>query len=222
MLRGELEGHLSHEEIEAAVSRLGAIKEHIAVLRTNGGVIKNDEEWGGERAGKLLSVDGVARREELHNMSKTPGLDVTKRREVEIEPLALDANGALALQVGENVELHFQYDGKHNQLTLFVPLGTVTAPDAKAVYADMLRVNRFWRGTLGATLSLDDQEPPGAVLALRLGCAHLGSEDFQHAVERLIDAAHDWLPHLAGGSSGGGAPQPEADLAPHHFMMLRA
>lgn len=136
---------------------------------------------------------------------------------VGIEPLVLDADGALALQVSDAVDLHFQHDGKHDHLTLFVPLGTVAAADLKALYAGMLRANRFWRGTLGATLSLDEQEPPGAVLAMRLACAGLKDDDFLDAVEHILDAARDWMSHI---SSGGDQPA-AVDPAPHDFMRFR-
>ena len=138
---------------------------------------------------------------------------------VGITPLALDADGALALQVGDDKHLNFQHDGKTDHFTLFMPLGQVRADDPGAVYADMLRANRFWRGTLGATLSLDDQTPPGAVLAMRLPCAGLSEEDFVAAVERMLDVVRDWLPHLAGTGDTQQAPARADD--PHHALMFR-
>lgn len=136
---------------------------------------------------------------------------------VGIEPLVLDTDGALALQVSDAVDLHFQHDSKHNHITLFVPLGTVAAADLKALYASMLRANRFWRGTLGATLSLDEQEPPGAALAMRLACASLADDDFLDAVEHILDAARDWMSHISSGAN----PSAAVDLAPHDFMQFR-
>ncbi|MGN6579004.1 MAG: type III secretion system chaperone [Bordetella sp.] len=139
---------------------------------------------------------------------------------VGITPLTLDADGALALQVGDDKHLNFQHDGKTDHFTLFMPLGQVRAgDDLDAVYADMLRANRFWRGTLGATLSLDDQTPPGAVLAVRLSCAGLSEEDFIAAVERMLDAAREWLSHLAGTGETRQAPARADDS--HRALMFR-
>lgn len=72
-----LEGHVSPDEIKAAVARLDIIKSHIAGLRQSGGVISSDEEWSGEKAQKLLGLDGMSRREELAKQIKEPppGLD---------------------------------------------------------------------------------------------------------------------------------------------------
>lgn len=134
-----------------------------------------------------------------------------------ITPLVLDAEGSLALQVGADLLLHLQHDPRHNHLTLFMSLGTPTAATRQAIYADMLRANRFWRETLGATLSLDDQEPPGVVLALRLACAGLPAGDFLQAVEDVLEVAGDWLPRLSGGGEPGQheTPAPSFDFMAH-------
>jgi hypothetical protein len=60
-----LGGHVSPDEIKAAVARLDVIKSHIAGLRQSGGIISSDEDWSGEKAQKLLGLDRMGRREEL-------------------------------------------------------------------------------------------------------------------------------------------------------------
>lgn len=72
-----LEGQVSPDEIKAAVVRFDVIKSHIAGLRQSGGVISSDEEWGGEKAQKLLGLDGMSRREALAKQIREwpPGSD---------------------------------------------------------------------------------------------------------------------------------------------------
>lgn len=119
---------------------------------------------------------------------------------VGLDRLALDSDGALTLQVGDHAKLHFQHDPIVDWFTLFVPLGTVPLEGRSQLLSEMLRANLFWQATLGATLSLDDQEPPRAVVAMRLPCASTTPAAFVEEVEHLLKVAHDWTGTLASGN----------------------
>jgi hypothetical protein len=93
-----LEGHVSPDEIEAAVARLDTIKSHIAGLRQSGGVISSsDEEWRGEKAQKLLALDGLSRYVELTKLMEEP-------------PPGLNIKAAKNKFAGEHGKLGFQME----------------------------------------------------------------------------------------------------------------
>lgn len=121
--------------------------------------------------------------------------------------LALAADGSLALGIDGRFVLHLQANDDEGTLTLFAPIGTVPVDGAEATYREMLRANRFWRGTGGATLSLDAQEPPRAILSEKVHCEAVTEATFQETVERFIHNAREWGEVLAGAGTGA-APEP--------------
>lgn len=117
--------------------------------------------------------------------------------------LALAADGSLALGVDGRFVLHLQSNDDEGTITMFAPLGTVPLEDATASYKTMLRANRFWRGAGGATLSLDEQEPPRAILSEKVHCDVVTQATFLEVVERFIHNAQQWSGII--GESGAGA-----------------
>jgi hypothetical protein len=85
-------------------------------------------------------------------------------------------------------------------------VGTVRVDNALATCKDMLRANRFWRGTGGATLSLDAQEPPRAVLCEKVHCEAVSAAAFQACFERFVHNAGEWFDVLAEGGSMAATP----------------
>jgi hypothetical protein len=122
-------------------------------------------------------------------------------------PVELDAQGACSLAF-DQMAIQFQHDPAAHALTCFAVLGTVPPARQEEVMAAMLRANRFWRGTGGATLSLDENGPASVLLSQRFDERVPGAAaDFVQAVERFVDHAHDWSTFL-GAPSAGESPKP--------------
>ncbi len=126
--------------------------------------------------------------------------------------LALAADGSLALGIDGRFVLHLQANDDEGTLTLFAPIGTVPVDGAEATCKEMLRANRFWRGTGGATLSLDAQEPPRAILSEKVHCDGVTQATFVEVVERFIHNAQQWSEVL--GEAGAGT---DARVEPTRF-----
>lgn len=122
-------------------------------------------------------------------------------------PVGLDAQGACSLAF-DQLAVHLQHDPAAHALTCFTVLGTVPAARRDEVMVALLRANRFWRGTGGATLSLDENEPPSVLLSQRFD-ERLpdAAADFVVAMERFVDQAGDWAAFL------GAQPAPTATSA---------
>ncbi|CAN7189765.1 type III secretion system chaperone [Acidovorax sp. LjRoot194] len=117
-------------------------------------------------------------------------------------PVELDAQGACTLAF-DQIAVHLQHDAAAHALTCFAVLGAVPSARREEVMAAMLRANRFWRGTGGATLSLDENEPASVLLSQRFDERVPGaSAEFVQAVERFVDHAQDWSTFLGGEPQG--------------------
>lgn len=136
--------------------------------------------------------------------------------------LALASDGSLALRIDGRFIVHLQADDEDGTLTLFAPVGTVRVDNALATCKDMLRANRFWRGTGGATLSLDAQEPPRAVLCEKVRCDAVSNVAFQALFERFVHNAGEWFDVLADGGSAAAAPAAAAGALDFAMGGLRA
>lgn len=110
--------------------------------------------------------------------------------------LPLDDQHSCALRLDEGLELNFRWLPDEEALMLFSTLGQVGLQHRAAVLAELMRANRFWQGTGGATLSLDDNEPPQVVLAQRIEARHVSPADFMQTLEWFTHAALGWQSQL--------------------------
>ena len=70
--------------------------------------------------------------------------------------LTLDAQGLRSIALDHQHVIHVQADPRTQDVVLYAVAGQL--PPGAGMAETLLRANRFWRGTGGATLSLDDDE----------------------------------------------------------------
>ena len=113
-----------------------------------------------------------------------------------LEALPADRDGSVAIMLGERVALTFRLLPDDEALVLFSVLGSLPVLGAEPLLRQLLRGNRFGRETGGATLSLDDAEPPRALLVQRFDTRHLEAGEFVESVEGFADIAGRWMQRL--------------------------
>ncbi len=97
-----------------------------------------------------------------------------------IPELAFDAQGLRSLAIGDELVVNLQHDAAAAEVVMF------------AVVATLLHANRFWHGTGGATLSLDEHAPPRVILARRVAAAAVTPAQFVTLFEGFVDHLNDW------------------------------
>lgn len=110
--------------------------------------------------------------------------------------LPTDREGCAAIMLDERVALTFRALPDDEALVLFSVLGTLPLLGAEPLLQQLLRGNRFGRETGGATLSIDDAQPPRVLLAQRFDTRHLEAGEFVEAVESFADIAGRWMRRL--------------------------
>lgn len=149
---------------------------------------------------------------------ETPALLQHLAGHVGLSALPLDADGCCALRVGEDPVLTFRWLPDDELLILFCALGTLGLERRAALLADLLRANHFWRGTAGATLSIDADEPPRAVLQHRFDARQVSPAEFVQAVEWFAESAATWRRRLdaaaPAGATGAAAAPPMPGAMP--------
>jgi len=105
-------------------------------------------------------------------------------------PLRLDEQGFCALRFDDKLLVNIQYWADGEQLVLFADLG----PPASGVdlYPVLLKANLFWRTTLGATLSLSEDNPPHVIIALQQAWQTLDAGQLSTLLERFVNTVEDW------------------------------
>lgn len=125
--------------------------------------------------------------------------------------LQMDEEGLAFLPLSNDFFLHLQADTERRCFIGFAVVGTLPAQPPVSLLKQLLQANRFWRETGGATLSLDEEQPPRLVLADRYDWADLQQDDFVEKVNQFIDVLHEarsWLDAPAAG------PGPDWQAAP--------
>lgn len=117
-------------------------------------------------------------------------------RSLGLSTLALDGDGLCSLAIDGEHSVHLQADPADGALVLFAEVATLPSAGDAQLLTLLLRANRFWRGTGGATLSLDEQSPPGLVLARRIDCAATTPAQFVQHFESFADHLVDWHARL--------------------------
>jgi hypothetical protein len=140
-------------------------------------------------------------------------------REVGIPELELDAAGCCVLSFDEIV-VNLEADGESHRLFIYADLGE--APDGlpEALYRQILEANLLWKGTGGATLSLDGQARR-FVVAHGMPADRISEADFLTTIERFVDIAENWRQRIAtAGAQAGAALEPLPSGSIHPGMLV--
>ncbi|MBL0419151.1 type III secretion system chaperone [Ramlibacter sp. AW1] len=116
-----------------------------------------------------------------------------------IPRLQAGADGVIALQVQDRMTVHI-LSNEHDQafLVFAVVASLPPQPDASQLLS-LLEGNRFWHETGGATLSVDDQQPPRVLMSLRLPWAGLDAQGLFDEFELFVDWLSHWQQALMAG-----------------------
>lgn len=128
-------------------------------------------------------------------------------RLVGIPQLGLDDAGCCALSFDTTV-VNFEADEEAHRLFLYADVGDAPERLSEALYRDLLAANLLWRGTGGATLSLDERRRR-FVLAHAVPVERISEADFVETVERFADIAETWAKRVADIET-----HPDADVEP--------
>ena len=111
--------------------------------------------------------------------------------------IALDENGACALELDDGRCLLIQERADLDELDFVASLGKVPDEVRAAVFTELLSANFYWKETFGATLSWNaDLEE--VVLIYPLALARATDESIDAVFERFIDLQAAWADRLAG------------------------
>ena len=134
-----------------------------------------------------------------------------------LSDLALDDQGSLALRFDDSLVVNLQAVAEGDLLLFYADLGPPAA--VEQIYPALLRGNLFWRTTLGATLSLTNDEPPYVVLAQETRWRGQDLGGIVAFLERFLHTAEDWLEVVRGG--GDAELEPTSATASDHAIGLR-
>lgn len=128
----------------------------------------------------------------------------------DIENLQLNEQGILALSIGDGLSVHMQAIDDTDTLVFYAAVVEMSDSIGTDLLISMLQANRFWHETGGATLSLDDREPPRAILAQPLRFRDLDTRRLIDAFENFsgaLQAMNEWLaPEVRPTASGNVSP----------------
>jgi hypothetical protein len=128
-------------------------------------------------------------------------------RHYDIADLRLNEQGIMALSIGDGLSVHMQAIADSQTVVFYaavIDMGDTLRPE---LLVSMLQANRFWHETGGATLSLDDRQPPRAILAQPLRFQDLDTPRLIEAFENFsgaLQAMHEWLTTETQGTRIGG------------------
>jgi hypothetical protein len=138
-------------------------------------------------------------------------------RLVGLADVALDTNGYCCLSFDTHLLVNIEHDADNGSLVLYSYLGVPNGDRLKA-YEALLDANFFWKGTGGATLSLE-RETGGIVLLDRVSLERTEIAGFQAALGHFVNMVEDWRDRLAGWAHEDPPPAPPDHH--HHFGLLR-
>lgn len=110
--------------------------------------------------------------------------------------LQMDDEGLAFLPLSNDFFLHLQADPERQCFIGFAVVGGLPHHPSPMLLRRLLQANRFWRETAGATLSLDEEQPPRLVLADRYDWPGMEADDFVGRINQFIDVLHEvraWL-----------------------------
>jgi len=128
-------------------------------------------------------------------------------RHYDIADLRLNDQGIMALSIGDGLSVHMQAIADTRTVVFYASVVQMNEPLRPELLVSMLQANRFWLETGGATLSLDDRQPPRAILAQPLRFQDLDSPKLIEAFENFagaLQAMHEWLARETQATGSGG------------------
>ena len=134
------------------------------------------------------------------------------------ESLTIDAENR-CLVAFDGMEVALQGVDTAGQVHFFASLGEPPPERLEALYRGMLEANHLFRGTAGATLSLDP-ETGVAYLCRALACAALDGETFLAELENFVNTVEAWRRLVSDYRDHGAAPA-AADVPPGDGEFLR-
>jgi len=111
--------------------------------------------------------------------------------------LAFDENGACTLPLDGERVLHLQFREEVGELDLLALLGTVPEELRASVFEGLLAANYYWKETLGATLSWQE-DLEQVVLTYPIAVASVDEATLCGAVDRFTDLQAAWAERLKG------------------------
>lgn len=135
---------------------------------------------------------------------------------IELIDLQLDDGGYCCLNFDE-MQTHLQYDFEKERLILFSKVGVLGEDVKNHACASMLSANLFWSGTNGGTLCLQPEDN----IVFLIDKKEIQSFDFQKFEKWMTDfvnAAEDWLKHIAEFNAGKHAPHEKYDAAANAYL----
>lgn len=144
-------------------------------------------------------------------MSASPQLLLDLAAAAGMPPLTLDQHDCCAVAIADGPTLNFRWLPDDEVLVMFSVLGTLGLPGRMDRLMELMRANRFWQQTQGATLSLDDAATPRVLLARRFEARSVSSADFRDAVALFAEVAAEWQGRLearAGAAGSDAIPMP--------------
>lgn len=126
-------------------------------------------------------------------------------KSIGIEGLAFDEFGCCMLVFDDDIIVNIAHEKANQRILFFAYIGSVDA--AVTPYKTLLKANFYWRGTGGATLSLDQDD--GAIcLTKPFGVNALSPPDLTTELEKFISNIEKWRDWLKEGlDSQEAAPQ---------------
>jgi hypothetical protein len=125
------------------------------------------------------------------------GLLARLGRELGVAGLAFDAGtGTCALVFERRITVHVAAERGDEAMLLFSTLGGLDPRQQPELVATVLRGNYLWRGTAGATLSMDPVHDV-ALLAQRLPVDGLTAATLEQRLGNFVEAALAWMQRLA-------------------------
>lgn len=114
-----------------------------------------------------------------------------------LRELTFNADGVCALAIADRLSVHILADPNRGEFLLFAVAASLPSDPSADQLRYLLEANRFWHETGGATLSLDDQEPPRVILAQRLAWSPPDAARFVQNFEHFVGYLDEWRDRLA-------------------------
>jgi hypothetical protein len=108
-----------------------------------------------------------------------------------ITSLAFGDRG-FTLRFDGKIQVNFQYDESRDMLVMSADIGPLPSQDPIKICIKLLRGNRLWHQTGGATLSLTESDQPNVLIAIAEPWRSLNGEQLIGRIELFLGVAAQW------------------------------